>query len=159
MDRQAIYRKTGAGADAIATRHAALAPKQRSLLILVDGRRTVGELATLGAALGDPAELLQALLAHGYIEPLARKSPVAPAAGARADADGVPLAQARTLAVRRLTDLLGPGATDLCLRLEKTHTVQEFQAAVRRTEATLRQVVGPQRAAQFLEGLDNVRAA
>lgn len=157
MDRQAIYRKTGAGVDAIATRHAALAPKQRSLLILVDGRRTVGELATLGAALGDAAELLQALSAQGLIEPLPRKAAVA--ASAAAPGDGVPLAQARTLAVRRLTDLLGPGATDLCLRLEKAHTVQEFHAAVRRTEATLRQVVGAQRAAQFLDGLDNVRAA
>ena len=157
MDPQAIYRKTGAGVDAIATRHAALNPKQRSLLILVDGRRSVGELATLGAALGDAAELLQALSAQGYIEPLARQATAAPAAPA--ERDGLPLAQAKTLAARRLTDLLGPDATDLCLRLEKARTVQEFEAAVRRIEAALGQMVGAQRAAQFVDGLENVRAA
>lgn len=153
MDMETIYRKTGTGVDAIATRHAALAPRQRSLLILVDGRRTAGELATLGAGCGDPEELLQALLAQGYIEPVPRPMAATPAAP-----EVLPLAQARTLAVRRLNELLGPGATDLCLRLEATHSAQEFRTAMRRAEAALREVLGPQRAAQFVQEVESLRA-
>ena len=160
MDKETIYRKTSAGTEAIAKRTAGLAPRQRSLLILVDGHRKAGELAKLAAPLGDPGELLQGLLALGYVEPLPGAAPArAPAAGDGAERDGVPLAQARTVAVRRLNELLGPGATDLCLRLERTHTPQEFRVAVRRTEAALREVVGPQRAAQFVHDVENARAA
>lgn len=160
MDKETIYRKTSAGTEAIATRPAGLAPRQRSLLILVDGHRDAGELAKLAAPLGDPAELLQGLLALGYVEPLAAaagsRAPSASVAPAR---DGLPLAQARTIAVRRLNEMLGPAATDLCLRLERSHTVQEFRVAVRSTETALRQVVGPQRAAQFVHEVENARAA
>lgn len=158
MDKETIYRKTAAGADAIATRHAALGPRQRSLLILVDGRRNAGELATLVAAGGDAGDLLQGLLAQGFIEPL----PAARAAAAPASPEAkpaMPLAQARSLAVRRLNDMLGPSATDLCLRLEAAHDAHEFLIAVRRIEAALREVVGPQRAAQFLSEVENVRGA
>jgi len=157
MDKETIYRKTAAGADAIATRHAALGPRQRSLLILVDGRRDAGELAVLGAACGDAEELLRGLFAQGFIEPLPARAPApAPVAAAK---PAISLAQARSLAVRRLTDLLGPGATDLCLRLEATHDANEFRAAVRRVEAALREVVGPQRAAEFLSEVENLRVA
>lgn len=160
MDKETIYRKTSAGAEAIATRPPGLAPRQRSLLILVDGRRTAGELAKLAAHLGDPPELLHALLALGYVEPLpAVATARAPAAADDGVRDGLPLAQARLVAVRRLNELLGPGATDLCLRLERTHTAQEFRVAVRWTEAALREVVGPQRAAQFVHDIENVRLA
>lgn len=160
MDKETIFRKTNAGTEAIATRPAGLAPRQRSLLILVDGRRRAGELAGLAAHLGDPAELLQSLLALGYVEPL----PGAPGGRAAAANSGavphdVPLAQPRTVAVRRLNEMLGPGATDLCLRLERSHTVQEFRVAVRSTETVLREVVGPQRAAQFVHDVENLRAA
>lgn len=154
MDKETIYRKTAAGADAIATRHAALGPRQRSLLILVDGRRNAGELATLVTAGGDAGELLQGLLAQGFIEPL----PAARAAAAPASPEAkpaMPLAQARSLAVRRLNDMLGPSATDLCLRLEAARSVQEFRATLRRTESTLRNIVGNQRAADFVSELED----
>jgi hypothetical protein len=157
MDMATTYRKTSHGSDAIAHRHPALGPRQRSLLILVDGHRSVGELATVAAACGNTEELLQGLLAQGFIEPLTvRPAQAAPAA---VTAAAVPLAQARSLAVRRLNDLLGPSGTDLCLRLEATHSVPEFRTAIRRVEATLREVVGPQRAAQFVSEVENLRAA
>jgi hypothetical protein len=37
--------------------------------------------------------------------------------------------------------------------------VPEFRTAIRRVEATLREVVGPQRAAQFVSEVENLRAA
>ena len=154
LDKDTVYRKTVRGTEALAARHhGGLTPRQRSLLILVDGRRDGEELATLGAACGDVGELMQALLAEGYVEVAERAA--APAETRRAcAAPALTLAQARSQAVRRLTDLLGPNATDLCLRLEAAQSLQEFRATLRRTETTLRQVVGKQRAADYVSELD-----
>jgi len=153
LDKDTVYRKTARGTEALAVRHGGLAPRQRALLILVDGRRIGQELASLGAACGDVEELMQTLLAEGYVEGVA----VAAAASEprRSSAAGTPLtlAKIRNQAVRRLTDMLGPHATELCLRLETAQSVQEFRATLRRIEAPLRQVVGTQRAAAFVNDL------
>ncbi len=47
MDEFLVYRKTGAGAAQLAMPHGALAPAARRVLILLDGRRTIAELADL----------------------------------------------------------------------------------------------------------------
>jgi hypothetical protein len=168
LDPDIIYRKSARGSEAIASRQAALGPRQRSLLILVDGRRGFHELATLGAALGSTAELLQDLLAQGYIEPGPLRSAgvgaaPAPVIVARKVAVGptelrVPLEQARSFAVARLSDLLGPAGTDLCRRIEASRSAHEFRAAVRRTETSLREVVGPELTEQFVREVENLRA-
>jgi len=166
MDKDTRYRKTGSGTDAIATRHPGLAARQRSLLILVDGRRTAGELAMLTAAFGDTEELLQALLSQGFIEAVdqvhAVPSGPAPLASAPAPlvaAAAVPLAKARSLASRRLIDLLGPGASELCVKLEATRTAEEFRGTLRRVEGILREVVGSQRATQFVNEVETLRVS
>ena len=156
MDKETVYRKTGKGAEALAAR-GALAPRQRSLMILIDGRRNADELTTLGAACGDVAELLQALESQGLIEITAQRAMAAESRPAAATT--LPLAQARSLAVRRLNDMLGPEATELCLRIEATRSPQEFHTAVRRVGSALRDVVGPQRAAQFVSELESQQAA
>ena len=53
MNTHAIYQKSGKGAQAISTRQHGLTPKQRSMLILVDGKRSFEELAKLAAMLGE----------------------------------------------------------------------------------------------------------
>ena len=63
-----VYRKTEKGVTEIATRALRLGPRQRSTLILVDGRKTDAELAQL--ILADPAGTLTGLLADGFIEVL-----------------------------------------------------------------------------------------
>lgn len=193
LDKSATYHKSAKGAEAIATRQqSGLTPRQRSMLILVDGRRSYAELARLARVLGDPEQLLAQLSTEGYIEagPPRAGPPTAPAPLFDSDAldatwgylsgpvpldsgpvplDSMPqpldsapgalvtpaaravsLDQAKTAAVARLKDLLGPEADDLCVRLEAAASPQEFRAAVRRTEAVLRAVVGPELAAQFL---------
>jgi hypothetical protein len=62
-----VYRKTERGVTEIATRQHKLAPRLRSALVVVDGKRTDQELAALIA--GQPQETLQALLEAGFIEP------------------------------------------------------------------------------------------
>jgi hypothetical protein len=168
MDSNSIYRKTEQGADAMATRNAALGPRQRSVLILVDGRRTHGELAALAGAWGDPEQLIKGLLEQGFIEQLApATTPAQPAAAAPTGAasatvdtpGAVPLAQAQRQAVRRLNDILGPSAESLCLRLESARTGEEFRAALARAETFLRGAAGPAKAAQFMEEMAGFRPA
>lgn len=62
-----VYRKTERGQTEIATRQFKLAPRLRSALVVVDGKRSQDELA--GMIAGEPQETLQALLEAGFIEP------------------------------------------------------------------------------------------
>ena len=168
-----IYRKTAKGSEAIANRQSGLGPRHRSLLIMMDGRRSVAELAPVGSALGDVTELMQVLVAEGLIEPLQQPAPAsAPAPLAAAASAPAPLAaaadpakarislsHAQRHAVRLLNDLLGPGAAELCMKLEASKTGQEFRAALQRTEAVLRDAVGPKKAERFVEEMESLRGA
>jgi len=62
-----VYRKTERGQTEIATRQYKLAPRLRSALVVVDGKRSQLELAAMIA--GEPQQTLQALLEAGFIEP------------------------------------------------------------------------------------------
>lgn len=156
LDTTAIYQKTATGSQALAERNPALTPRLRSLLILVDGKRSCPELLQVAQALGDGEQLLAQLLALGFMEARAQvPAPAAaePAAAAAAPVSSLSLPQAQRLAVRKLTDLLGPTADDVCLRIEATRTPQEFAAAVERAEEMLRRVAGPRKAAEFAAAL------
>jgi hypothetical protein len=161
IQKNLVYRKSAKGTEAIATRQHGLVPKLRSVLILVDGKRGFEELVRLSQILGDTEELLGQLLDQGFIEPVAGPSP-APAAAAPAPlaapasapaplAAGPPikLIDAQRFVSRRLTDLLGPNADDLCLRIEAARNLKEFQAAVGRAEGILRQYKSAHTAAEF----------
>lgn len=156
MNKNAIFHKSAKGIEAIATRQHGLGPRQRSMLILIDGKKSFDDLAKLSAMLGDTAQLLQELETGGFIEeaagapappvptePVTAPSPLSPAAPA------ISLPDARRFAVRKLTDTMGPMAEELCLRIEAARTTGEFLAAVSRAEATLRQLRGSSIAAAF----------
>lgn len=161
IQKNLVYHKSAKGTEAIATRQHGLGPKLRSMLILIDGKRGFEELVRLSQMLGDTQELLGQLLDQGFIEPVA-----APAAAAapRAGAASAPaplaataapaaapmsLTQAQRFVSRRLTDLLGPNAEDLCLKIEAAKTVKDFQSAVARAEGILRQYKSAHTAAEF----------
>ena len=160
IQKNFVYHKSAKGTEAIATRQHGLGPKLRSLLILVDGKRSFDELARLSQVLGDTEELLGQLLDQGFIEPVAGLTPVLTQAAAApptspsapaplAAAAPIKLIDAQRFVSRRLTDLLGPNADDLCLRIEKARNLKEFQAAVGRAEGILRQYKSAHTAAEF----------
>ena len=62
-----IYDKTAKGKEEIATRKYQLATRLRTLLVLIDGRRTEEELLRNVAGLGLGASALAELVEHGYI--------------------------------------------------------------------------------------------
>jgi hypothetical protein len=175
FDKTRTYQKSALGAQAFSTRSAALTPKLRSLLILVDGKRGHDELIKLGAMLGDVELLLDQLADLGFVEPAAGAPPVAPAQApaapvspvvpaasaptAPAQVAVVPLAQAQRQAVRRLNDLLGPNAEELCLRIEAARNAHDYLVAVARAEGMVRQYRGERVAAQFAAEMASQRPA
>ena len=167
LEKTRTYHKSALGAQAIATRSAALTPKLRSLLILIDGKRGYDELGKLGAMLGDVEQLLVQLADQGFIEPVEGSaapaaSPSAGAAPAAAPTPAfppVPLAAAQRHAVRRLNDLLGPTAEELCMRIESTRNAHDFLVALHRAEAVLRQFGGEKMAAEFVAEMASHRPA
>ena len=64
MDKQLIFFKTEQGREALTSRPAGLGPRLRSLLIMVDGKRSVAEFDKLLGA--DAAPLLEQLAAQGW---------------------------------------------------------------------------------------------
>lgn len=158
IDPTLTYRKSGAGSEALAQRHPSLTPRLRSLLILVDGKRSCGELGTLGQSLGDTSQLLEQLLDLGFIEAHGQAAAAKPAA-TEDKPPRVPLAQAQRHAVRKLTDLLGPAAEELCMRIESTRSAQEFGAAIAKAESMLRQFSGAAQAEQFATEMASQRPA
>jgi hypothetical protein len=102
----AIYDKTDKGRDEIATRQHRLAPRLRTLLVMIDGRRSDGALLAGLAPLGLGADDLATLLAQDYIR-LSRRDAVPLAAPPLEDAAPVPAAGA---AAGSASDL-APGST------------------------------------------------
>ena len=70
-----IYRKTEKGRQEVDTRVHRLAPRLRAALILVDGQRSLAELAKL---VPPKVDVFETLLAEGFIEPVAGKARPAP---------------------------------------------------------------------------------
>ena len=66
--REGIYRKTDAGRDEIRDRGRRLSPPLRTVLLMVDGHRTLAQLREVMAGMKAPADALEALLADGLID-------------------------------------------------------------------------------------------
>jgi len=82
METQVIYEKTSKALEVLARRGRELTPRQRALLLLVNGQRSVQELEAL---MGQPvADQLQLLLRDGYLRPkntaASRRTPDEPVA-------------------------------------------------------------------------------
>ena len=75
--REGIYCKTGAGRDEIRDRARKLPPQLRTVLLMVDGRRSLAELRQVASGVKAPDDALERLLAEGLIEPEANGFDVA----------------------------------------------------------------------------------
>jgi hypothetical protein len=163
MDKNTLLVKTEKGRDAMARRVPELGPRLRSMLIMVDGKRSMSELDKLGAGLGGGAALLEQLLGHGWIAPVDGNAtfqnttpfadsrpfpsaapppvvavdPPVPAAPAT-----LPFADARRLVVRFVNDQVGPMGEQTAIRIESCKTAAELQAQLPRIRDALQNFRG-----------------
>jgi hypothetical protein len=156
-----IFRKTAKGHAEIETRAHRLVPRLRAALIMVDGKRTDVELATM---LGPTAEALSVLAQEGFIELLAElAAPVAaPAPAARPVVPAKPAPPAsdfeprRRVLLRAFNDLVGPAGESLAMRIEKTKTVDELRALMPQAVRLVELVGGRSRAEEFAARVDEI---
>lgn len=156
MDKHIVFSKTDQGREAMSSRPAGLGPRLRSLLIMVDGKRSVGELDKLLGSDGAAAPLLEQLIAEGWIESQTPAAPpvlnavvdAAPVAAAPA-ADVLPFADARRLVVRFVNDRLGPMGETLAIRIEGCKTPADLQAVLPRVRDGLLNFKNSSTVAQF----------
>lgn len=162
FNKQAIYHKTPKGVESIANRQSGLAPRLRSLLIMIDGKRSFADLTALT---GDCQALLEQLAQDGLIEPAGGAAPVAAtpasvwpdsqaATTAPAPLAAVSLPEAKRCATRLLVDMLGPTSEVLCMKIESAGNLADFVAAVKRAREIVRDVKGAGAAERFIAEIE-----
>jgi len=156
-----IYRKTPSGQDEIETRARRLPPRLRTALILVDGKRTEDELRQMIAQQAD--ETLAALIEQGLIEvseaPATKPRPVATSAAPAVAAPTAlappppaaarPFEQVRRDSVRHFTDLVGPMAEALAIKMEKARNIDELKPLLELARQIIANSRGSAAAAEF----------
>ncbi len=166
MDEALVFRKTPAGQVEVTARSGSLTLSMRRVLIMVDGRRPLAELAPLVRA-GEIDGLIAALLEKGYIEPIVAAAPEpAPAAGPTTITQGprtlsdvtdpnrfMSLDEAKRRVVRELTDRLGPEAEYVAIKIERCASIEELRARIRDAERLLANAIGEKAAQDFLQAL------
>lgn len=144
-----IFCKTPEGLHEIETRARRISPRARATLILVDGKRSDGDLAKL---VQQCDETLRSLLEAGLIEVAAKpapKSAAVPKDPAPAETSPAEFETVRREAVRAINDLLGPQADALALKIERAADTAQLRAALERAVAYLANARGGGAAAQF----------
>jgi pyruvate/2-oxoglutarate dehydrogenase complex dihydrolipoamide acyltransferase (E2) component len=155
MERNAVLAKTAKGLDEIKSRTHGLAQKLRSILIMVDGTATAGDILARFGGIPDVEAALETLVGQGFVEPKGAKAaaaaPGASAAPSKAPAAASPQTreQAMSALARYLIDNLGPDADDLTARLERARTGVEFVAAAERCADMLGAIRGQAKAQSF----------
>jgi hypothetical protein len=161
-----IYRKSAKGQSEIETRSHRLSPRLRSALIMVDGRRSDDDLRRLMPQQCD--ESLQILLEQGFVEVLgiAQQAPAARPMNVAAPARPAPpvsqpqpletpsmpprdFAATRAQAVRLFTDMVGPMAEALAIKMERARTPDELRPLVQTAQSIIGNTRGRQAAADY----------
>jgi hypothetical protein len=116
MNPADIFHKTPKGDEEITRRSYGLAPRARSLLIMVNGKTTGEELRKRGEALGGGIDLFQILVEGSFIEPIASAvdTPASPAPAQFGSAHE----EAVKFASHFIVEALGPAYDELGGRVE-----------------------------------------
>ena len=158
-----IYRKTAKGHSEIETRAHRLSPRMRSALIMIDGRRSDDDVRKLIPQQAD--ETLRLLDEQGFIEiigitqdaPPQRPLSVAPSRPAEVAPPVVPRPAApprdfeatRAQAVRLFTDMVGPMAEALAIKMERARSPDELRTLMQTAQRIIGNARGGQAAADY----------
>jgi hypothetical protein len=144
----AIYAKTAAGAEEVKSRKMKLAPKLRTMLILVDGTKPALILREEAGTLGAPADFLEQLESLGLVKaaaspgasaasPAASRGPGVAAPGAAPSDPVERFRAAQKFMNDTAVNALGIKAFFFTLKLEKCATVEELRGLVEAYRAAI----------------------
>ena len=157
MDLNTVYRKTQKGQEEIAQR-TVLGMRERTLLVMVDGKATVAQLLARAQHMPDPPALLAKLIDGGFIAADAAAAPNPAAASAPsqapAQAQAAPLEQqamqqTMRYAERFLDQVLGPQSEALAEAIGKCKTLPELRARLEKTRDVIEGMGKKRRAEEF----------
>jgi hypothetical protein len=138
----------------------------RRVLIMIDGKRTIDEVAVLVRP-GEIDLIITQLENGGFIQRVTGSLDVptingrdsefgvvnGPNTGGLDERDGMTLDEAKRRAVRELTDRLGPDAEAIAIRIENCRTIEEFRSRVREAERIVTGALGVNAAQDYLRAL------
>lgn len=165
-----IYSKTELGLNAIKDRSSGLTPRQRSVLIMCDGKRDSTEILKNTAGLGVTANDLETLVSLQLVVGASAAQIQTPAAApvvsgaSTASNPNRPLAPRADpsvspeelkifirLATKELERLLGPSCEPLSLKLEKSRTYEEYAIKIHDIRRILSSVRSEKVAEDFVQ--------
>jgi hypothetical protein len=167
MDGSLVFSKTPKGVAEIAMRSAQLSMTTRRVLIMVDGKRSVDELAVLLRP-GEIDAVMAQLEGAGLIHRNSANQAIDVPTVAGREMDALPttqgpssgdepnpmtLEEAKRRAVRELTDRLGPEAEVMSMRIESCKSIEDFRERVREAERFVTAALGAAAAADYLRAL------
>jgi hypothetical protein len=158
MDPNSVLAKTDKGAREIETRENKLDHRLRALLIMVNGKASVAELAKKFEQIGDITPMLGQLIAQGFVSAGGAAAPAAapgpggaaarPVAGGPAPGLG-DLKRAQVELCMHLRTVLGPDADILTGKIEACRTIAELRDYFSTQRETLDQWLGKSKSAAF----------
>jgi hypothetical protein len=172
MDESLVFAKTAEGTSEVTLRVGGLSLQARRVLIMIDGERSIADLAPLVRA-GEIEAVITLLQSCGFIRDTSFDDPGSggasppgdPAAGPRTT-DGatgggaVPeerfyltLEEGKRRAVRELTERLGPGAESIAMRIERSNNADELGERLREAERLVARTVGEASAQDFVRAM------
>jgi len=127
MDATALYQKTRKGEEEIKNRQLKLPPKLRTMLILIDGKKTLAQLNALAGQLGAGDDYAAQLEGHGLIAGGgASAAPPVAASSAPANEEFERFGAARRFMNETVVNALGMRSFFFVLKLEKCGTRAEL---------------------------------
>jgi hypothetical protein len=153
MEPTALAQKTEKGQEEIRSRAYGLPQKLRALLIMVDGKSSIGQLLVRFPGVAEIEVNLRLLSEQGFVT-LGGSGALSGGGASRAAAPGV-VAETREAAVASLTrmvvELAGPAADLVTGDLERARTRADVEAAAKRCAAMIEGMGGAKKAAAFSE--------
>lgn len=151
MDLNAVYRKTQKGQEEMA-RRTVLGMRERTLLVMVDGKTIAADLLAKAQHMPDPLGLLAKLIDGGFI---AADTSATTAAATSAAATPAPPQEQRTLqelmryAEHFLDEVLGPEADMLAEAIGKCKTLPELRTRLEKTRDAIAGMGKKRKAEEF----------
>jgi hypothetical protein len=141
MDLNAVYKKTQKGQEEMA-RRTVLGMRERTLLVMVDGKTAAADLLARAQHMPDPQGLLAKLIDGGFIAAEALAAPpaaaAAPTQSAQSPQDQRIMQNTMRYAEHFLDQVLGPDADMLSEAIDRCKTIPELRARLEKT----RDVIG-----------------
>lgn len=158
LDDWVVYAKTAKGTAEISARSGEVSLSARRVLIMIDGRRTIADLAPF-ARPGEVVQVIQQLEAQGLVHqtdgvaaaPLAAPAPAPEQTLEESNEDRLfaSFEAAKRRAVRELADRLGPDAEVIAVRIEHARTTDELRQRLAEAERLVAGFLGDAQAHDF----------